>query len=739
MVVLDKDLVLYLPFSEGSGSKVYDRSKHDNHGTVNGPVFIRPYEDDEEDEGYSPLVVYDDDETTIGIDQGGSGTYQLAISEETSEVKKGSSSLKGVVSSGSYSYIAAYYSFTPTVDVSKYDFISIWLYGGNSGKTWEVTLYNVGGIERRKWQFTDDFSGWERKILLIERYTSQTASFDITAVKYFYVFFPTAVGTYYFDKIVFDVGNWKHGEALDFDGVDDWVDLPNNFLDEFGQTPIPFTILAWVKSRTVGNHCILNLNGNEFYWRTNTIGFYSAAGGYGGNTVLSTDTWYLFTWVFDGTDLLFYVNARYDGKVSSIQFDSFGGTTNYIGRWSAGAEVFDGPIDEIRIYKRVLTPEEIRSLYEEKSFDLNRGLVLHLPFSEGNGTKVYDRSPYQNHGNVTGAVFLKPYENDDEDEGDNPIVVYDDDETFWTAHQTGAGSYGITISEETSTVKKGSSSLKVVVGSGSYEKVGVNHAYGSPQDWSKYDFVSFWWYGINSGEGWTFQIDSSGAWRKYYFTDNFTGWKRIIISLERPDVETGTLDLSAVTNVRIWNETPSSNGTIYLDRVILDVGNWKHGEALDFDGSSDYVNIPSSNSMHYYHGDPISVFTWMKPDTTSTMDIFAVASGATIRMFLVSATEFAVQFNGFGNSATFTFSAGQWYHVGFTFDGTTLKIYINGKLFYSASPNGGTPNTWTGDWTVGKSQYTYFDGAIDEVRVYNRVLSPEEIRALYEEKKQRSE
>ena len=46
--------------------------------------------------------------------------------------------------------------------------------------------------------------------------------------------------------------------------------------------------------------------------------------------------------------------------------------------------------------------------------NLNDGLVLHLPMKEGSGTKVLDRSRQQNHGILSGAVFVEPFESESE-------------------------------------------------------------------------------------------------------------------------------------------------------------------------------------------------------------------------------------------------------------------------------------------------------------------------------------
>ena len=76
------------------------------------------------------------------------------------------------------------------------------------------------------------------------------------------------------------------------------------------------------------------------------------------------------------------------------------------------------------------------------------------------------------------------------------------------------------------------------------------------------------------------------------------------------------------------------------------------------------------------------------------------------------------------------FDFGVWYHIVGTYDRQHVKIYVNGKLKGSSARTGAiqssAENTIVGFWNN-----KYFPGFIDEVRVYNRALSAEEIKNLY--------
>ena len=75
---------------------------------------------------------------------------------------------------------------------------------------------------------------------------------------------------------------------------------------------------------------------------------------------------------------------------------------------------------------------------------------------------------------------------------------------------------------------------------------------------------------------------------------------------------------------------------------------------------------------------------------------------------------------------------GVWYHIAATYDGSTGAIYVNG-ISSSPAPADFVPNT-DGDLTIGSRSDNsfYFSGSVDEVAVYNQVLSSSDIIAHYQ-------
>ena len=74
-----------------------------------------------------------------------------------------------------------------------------------------------------------------------------------------------------------------------------------------------------------------------------------------------------------------------------------------------------------------------------------------------------------------------------------------------------------------------------------------------------------------------------------------------------------------------------------------------------------------------------------------------------------------------------------WYNIVGTFDGTIASLYINGVLY--AQQNKNVWNTLPGGFRIGSldNWISWWNGEIDDIRIYNRVLSSDEILQLYYE------
>jgi hypothetical protein len=90
-------------------------------------------------------------------------------------------------------------------------------------------------------------------------------------------------------------------------------------------------------------------------------------------------------------------------------------------------------------------------------------------------------------------------------------------------------------------------------------------------------------------------------------------------------------------------------------------------------------------------------------------------------------------FNEKATSLTETFSFGTWYHVAGTYDGTTVKLYIDGNLVgtHAVSKSIDWDSGYFGSYIGGNGRdpFNKFNGELDEVRVWNVARSQSEIQA----------
>ncbi|WP_168674478.1 LamG-like jellyroll fold domain-containing protein, partial [Hymenobacter artigasi] len=156
------------------------------------------------------------------------------------------------------------------------------------------------------------------------------------------------------------------------------------------------------------------------------------------------------------------------------------------------------------------------------------------------------------------------------------------------------------------------------------------------------------------------------------------------------------------------------------------------GNALAFDGTDDYVAgtnplLPQGNGAR-------TIEAWVYPTTGSNGVIFnygTATSNLRSGLIIISGKLYYVGENN-DLQGTTTLSLNRWHHVAATYDGTTLRLYLDGVLDRQGILS--AFNTTGSDFRIGGripplTASEYFTGSIDEVRVYAVALSPANIVA----------
>jgi len=220
---------------------------------------------------------------------------------------------------------------------------------------------------------------------------------------------------------------------------------------------------------------------------------------------------------------------------------------------------------------------------------------------------------------------------------------------------------------------------------------------------------------------------------KYFFEKDFCVRGRVIADGLISYWTFDKADMQGKTLKDVWGK---NNGTIFGNPKIVP---GKFDDALEFNGKDDYIEfddskMPSENA-------PRTLSAWVNLEEIPSLYHFGSVvewgtnadhqrSGIliTFNQHAYFVGEFAdMQSNG-------TIELGTWNHVAITYDGKIMKIYINGELDKEGIPSWSGQDlklqTKLGTGRIGLNirDEEPFPGMIDEVALYNRALSEEEIK-----------
>ncbi len=174
--------------------------------------------------------------------------------------------------------------------------------------------------------------------------------------------------------------------------------------------------------------------------------------------------------------------------------------------------------------------------------------------------------------------------------------------------------------------------------------------------------------------------------------------------------------------------------------------NGLHGDALSLSAGAQYTTVPSYNNVGVLSGATRCSWSfWINQSTVATNRFFQQWDTGTsawiIQGYTAGTLLFATQLNSSYlevQNTTTAFVVNRWYHVVVTWvapNPSGVTIYINGRKEATSVVSGSTvaniPST-TGPVQIGTSvSSSSFVGKIDDLRIWNRVLTPNEVNTLY--------
>jgi hypothetical protein len=209
--------------------------------------------------------------------------------------------------------------------------------------------------------------------------------------------------------------------------------------------------------------------------------------------------------------------------------------------------------------------------------------------------------------------------------------------------------------------------------------------------------------------------------------------------------------MDLVSNDVLFDDSGNGHdGSIVGNSVISTFGGFDNGSVLLLDGDGDYVNFGDISEMEFGSSD-YTISAWIKPSSSGHNIVNNGGHGAIITKYNASSSnrqwmllhrgESTLQayFNPTGGGAhnyvtsVPTISPDVWTHVASQRDGNDFNLYINGELV-STSPSSPVATNIASQKNapvyvgrVGSSNRYYFNGYIDEVKVYNIAVSGHDI------------
>ncbi len=208
-----------------------------------------------------------------------------------------------------------------------------------------------------------------------------------------------------------------------------------------------------------------------------------------------------------------------------------------------------------------------------------------------------------------------------------------------------------------------------------------------------------------------------------------------------------TLSTATVGSTSYWVSSTNANGCESARvEIVFTVNALVSATHLNFDGTNDHVTIPATAINNLPQG---TIETWVylnnlneqticskQSNGENSYAILAVGGGSYDQGAPIAGQVSYQSKNGSIIKSTGPLlQIGQWYHLAITFTNTQARLYINGVLNNTVNANFSLPNDLTvtatsiGAW-LGDGGGQYFNGNIDEFRVWNAVLTPTEINNL---------
>src|SRR6185295_11261331 len=252
------------------------------------------------------------------------------------------------------------------------------------------------------------------------------------------------------------------------------------------------------------------------------------------------------------------------------------------------------------------------------------------------------------------------------------------------------------------------------------------------------NIVSYSDVGLTAGSTYYYRV------RAYNVVGN-SGYTNTVVASTQGATPTYRDSVVADAPVSYWRLGESS-GTVAADLMGRNPGSYTGGFTLGqagslpgdpniavlLNGTSGYVQAPNSTSLGLGDG-PLTLEAWVKRNSVNRNDIIIHKGTGAYQMLFTTGNRLAL---AKANTATIvqsnrTVTDTAWHHVVATKNGAVSKLYIDGVDVTGTITNQTLVNATSSTLRLGTDSGTWMSGVLDEVAIYNKVLTPQRISAHY--------
>jgi Concanavalin A-like lectin/glucanases superfamily/Secretion system C-terminal sorting domain len=540
--------------------------------------------------------------------------------------------------------------------------------------------------------------------------------------------------------------------GINFNGTSDYATAPDdNSLD----ITTNITIAGWIKPFKTGEQVILEKEGGSSGYSIflNSTGSFSVRFNNDDTKSVNTtalysnrlDKWIHFAATFDGSKIRTFVNGKADDSLSTSFLINTNSDVLSIGVNSNGSSKFMGLMDEVQIIYDAISSSNIKNLAKPSS---KTALVGHWAMEENGGSTLIDSSSFKNNAsiiegpswvegkrglalNLNGTIDYCSVPDDPTLNISSAITIaawvkpgkYATQRIIRKVDGTKNLGYSLFLGiDSTISIRFDNSNLKRVKSTTKYPGTGDT-----------------WMHIAATYDGTTIRLYINGVEENTLTASFDIGITENSLTIGASDSDTqhfgGSLDDLRIYNYALSATEISDLQTAWSPTVPTTVSNGA-GYALDFDGTDDFIDFGNSSSVNIT--DKITLEAWIKSDkfeaTQSIIKKNDSVSGYELSLSKDGNIFFRLNKSNVlrANSASlYPHDGNTWMHVAATYDGTNMIIYINGipEDTVSGPASIGTNNNLLVIGTDADNNSKFlFDGAIDEIRLWNVDRSATDIR-----------